>query len=349
MHSVTCGTVARQQRRCELSGRAIGAGQSAMKKLSVHLSDGSTAFGLATSSRSRYEIAEAFASYFPLAEFPHYGVFLSILGSSLKRERRTIVTNIQRPPQSSPGDGVSSFVLKVYKYPFFQRIRTGLQISKAEREFRSLQYLNRIGVGAAQPVGYGVERDSFGFVRSCFIITRFIDDSINLSQWYAELKRQEKLDGKRMAEVFTQLGQVFHRLHQAHFFLFTTKPKNILVPDDLNRAGEIFFIDIPYARTLKWRMLARWAQARDIGVLFGNVTASQSDTADTAIESFYRAYLPDPLGFGSKAVKRYALRQMQAKQNRTLISRWVHDIKRWLAGKSTRIAAFLILTEITYG
>lgn len=304
-----------------------------MKNLPVQLPDGFTAFGLAKSSHSRYEIAEAFAGYFPLAEFPHYGAFLSIPGNSLKRERRTLVTIIQRPPQGSPADGVSSFVLKVYKYPFFPRIRTGLQISKAEREFRSLRYLNGIGVGAAQVVGYGVERDSFGFVRSCFTITRFIRDSINLSQWCTRLKRQEKLDGKRVDELFTQLGQVFHRLHRAHFFLFTTKPKNILVPDDLDRAGEIFLIDIPYARTLKWGLLARWAQARDIGVLFGNITAYIPDIADTAFESFYRAYLPDPLGFGSKAVKHYVLRQMQVNQNRTLISRWVRDIKRWLAGK----------------
>jgi len=318
-----------------------------MKKLPMEMAYASTVS--ATSPHSRYEIAEAFASYFPVAEFPEYGAFLAVLGSSLKREGRTLVTIIQRPPQNSPADGVSSFVLKVYKYPFFPRIRTGLQISKAEREFRSLRYLNGIGVGAAQAVGYGVERDSFGFVRSCFIVTRFIHDSINLSQWYTGLKRQEKLDGKRVDELFTQLGQVFHRLHQAHFFLFTTKPKNILVPDDLDRAGEIFLIDIPYARTLKWRLLARWAQARDIGVLFGNITASLPDIADIAFESFYRAYLPDPLGFGSKAVKRYALRQIQVKQNRTLISKWVRDIKRWLAGKSTRVVAFLILTEITYG
>jgi hypothetical protein len=117
------------------------------------------------------------------------------------------------------------------------------------------------------------------------------------------------------------------------FFLFTAKSKNILVGNYRNRSDEIFVIDIPYARTLKWRLLARWAQARDIGVLFVNVTAPISDTA---IESFYRAYLPDPLGFASNTVRRRALRQMRAKQNRTPISRWVHDIKRRLSGKARR-------------
>jgi hypothetical protein len=247
------------------------------------------------------------------------------------------VTLIQRPRQGSSAEEVSSFVLKVYKYPFFPRLRTGFQISKAEREFDSLRYLNEIGLDAAQAVGYGVERTTLGLVRSCFIITRFIDDSINLSQWYLELERHEKLDGKSVDELFTQLGRIFRRLHQARFFLFTANSKNILIRNYLNRGDEVFLIDLPYARFLKWQLLARWAQARDIGVLFGNVTASLSVTA---IELFYRAYLPDPLGFPSNTVRRHAARQMRAKQNQTLISRWVHDIKRYCSGKARRTSVF---------
>lgn len=302
-----------------------------MKQLATEMSHPSTAFESAMWPQSRYQIADTFASCFPVAEFPHYGAFLNALGKSLKREQRTLVTIIQRPYQGSPVEGVSSFVLKVYKYPFLPRIRTGFQISKAEREFHSLRYLNEMGIGAAQAVGYGVERDLLGFVRSCFVITQLVDDSINLSQWYAELGSQEKLDARRVDQVFTQLGRMFRRLHEARFFLFTAKSKNILLRNDAHRADEIFFIDIPYARTLKWRPLARWAQARDIGVLLGNVTAPLSDRA---IEVFYQAYLPDPLGLPAKTVKRRALRQMRAKQNRTPISRWVNNIKRRLIGKA---------------
>ena len=287
--------------------------------------------------RSRYQIVEAFANYFPAAEFSHYGAFLTARGRSLKRERRTRVTVIHRPLQDSAPDQVDSFVLKVYKYPFLPRIRTGFQISKAEREFESLRYLNEMGIGAAQPVGYGVERTALGFVRSCFIITQFIDDSINLSELYRELERQKHLDVKRVGELFTQLGEVFRRLHQARFFLFTAKSKNILIRNFLKRSDEIFLIDLPYARTLRWRLLARWAQARDLGVLFANVAAPLTDTA---IELFYRAYLPDPLGFSSEAVRYYALRQMRSKKNGTVISRWVHDSKRRWFGKARQSSVF---------
>ena len=112
--------------------------------------------GSTKSTRSRYHIAEAFSDYFPVAEFSHYDAFLTVPGDSLKRERRTLITLIQRPLRCSPAEEVSSFVLKVYKYPFFPRLRTGFQISKAEREFDSLRYLNEIGLDAAQAVGYGV-------------------------------------------------------------------------------------------------------------------------------------------------------------------------------------------------
>lgn len=300
-----------------------------MKPFVTQMSDVST--GRTKWRRRRYQIAEAFADYFPPTEFPDYGAFLTAGGDAMKRERRTRVAIIRRGRRGVPADGISSFVLKVYRYPFIQGIRTGFQISKAQREFDSLRYLNRIGVGAAQAVGYGAERTSLGFVRSCFIITRFVDDSIDLSQWYAEAIHQEEVAGKKIDELFTQLGRMFRRLHQEKFFLFTAKPKNILVRNCRNHAEELVLIDIPYARTLKWRLLARWAQARDIAVLFGNVTGPLSDTAT---ELFYRAYLPDPLGFPSDTVRRRALRQLRARQHQTLISRWTHHLKRRLSGKA---------------
>ena len=283
--------------------------------------------------RSRFQIAAPFSVYFPAAEFPHYGAFLTARGKALKEERRTFITIIQRPAQGSSNENASCFVLKVYKYPFLPRLRTGFQMAKAEREFAALRHLNEIGIGAAPPVGCGVERTALGFVRSCFIITRLLDDTINLAQRCAELKRQEKLDVTRVDEIFAQLGRVFRRLHQARFFLFTTKSKNILIRRSPHRSDEIFLIDVPYARTLKWRVLARWAQTRDLGVLFANVA---EPLTDMAIEAFYRAYLPDPLGFSSNGVRRYARRQMAAKKNRTPVSRWVNNLKRRWSGKARR-------------
>ena len=297
-------------------------------------------------SESRYEILDAFANYFPGGEFPDYSAFLVTIGNTLKREQRTVVTTIQRPRQGSTSDDVSSFVLKVYNYPFWPRIRTGLQISKAEREFRNLRHLNRLGIGAADAVGYGVERDCLGLVRSCFVITRFVDKSMNLSQWSTELELNHRVDVKRTEQIFTELGRIFRCLHQARFFLFTPKSKNILVCEGPDRADQLLLIDVPYARTLNWPWVASWARARDIGVLFGNLRDSLSEIA---IELFYRAYLPDPLGSSAKTVRRRVRRQMRVKQNRTLLSRSVNKLKRRLIGKINQIIAVLVLAEIANG
>jgi hypothetical protein len=188
-----------------------------------------------------------------------------------------------------------------------------------------------LGLGAAQAVAFGVEGTSLGFVRSCFIITRFVDDALNLSQWYAQMKSRETLEVAGGEDVFSKLGQMFRILHEARFFLFTAKAKNILIRRNLPRSHEIIFIDVPYARTLKWWPLARWAQARDLGIVLGSIVPRV--TAE-AIDSFYRAYLPDPLGLSEKTIRRYVLRKMRAKQNLTPLSRWFHGIKRRLKGKN---------------
>ncbi|HEX5605833.1 MAG TPA: lipopolysaccharide kinase InaA family protein [Candidatus Binatia bacterium] len=318
-----------------------------MKRPALTCPHPSNAFVSRISSHSRYDIVGAFANFFPATDFPDYDAFLNALGSCLKREQRTIVTIFHRVCRgSSSEDDVSSFVLKVYKYPFWPRIRTGFQISKAEREFHNLRYLNRLGIGAAQAVAYGVDRDCLGLVRSCFVITRFVDNSMNLSQWSDELRLNKNVEIKRLEQIFTELGQTFRRLHQARFFLFSPKSKNILVRQGSNRADELLLIDVPYARTLKWPVLASWARARDVGVLFANLTESLSEIA---IELFYRAYLPDPLGLPANTVRRHVLRQMRVKQNRTLLSRSVNKIKRRLMGKINQLIGFLILAEIAYG
>lgn len=313
-----------------------------MKKLAARVLNGP--FGSTKVTRSKYHIADNFADYFPGSEFSCYHAFLAALGTSLKRERRTEVTLLRRCLRDSSG-GHASFVLKVYRYPFLPRLRTGFQMSKAEREFRSLRFLNENGVTAAQGVSYGVERDRFGFVRSCFIITRFIDNAINLAQWSKQPSAQKKWDEEQVGKVFGELGECFRRLHKMRFFLFTAKAKNILIRDDSTPGNAICFIDLPYARSVKWRTLARWAQARDIGILFANLNGT---LAHPAIERFYCAYLPDPLENSSEAVQRFAHRQMRAKQNRTVISRWVHNLKRRLAGKAP-LAHSLFFSVALYG
>lgn len=120
---------------------------------------------------------------------------------------------------------------------------------------------------------------------------------------------------------------MFRRLHETRFFLFTTKTKNLLIRGESTRRPEIFFIDVPYARTLWWRPIARWAQGRDLGLFLGNFDPALTDSETTA---FYDGYLPDPLGGSAVTLRGYAERAMRAKQNLTPVSALVHGLKRSL-------------------
>jgi tRNA A-37 threonylcarbamoyl transferase component Bud32 len=225
---------------------------------------------------------------------------------------------------------VRSFVLKIYHYPLLPRIRTGLRISKAEQEFNSLRYLNQQGLPAAEPVAFGVERTQLGFVRSCFVITGFVEGAINLSRWRSECARQQPPNTEQNHFLLKQLGTMFRRLHEARFFLFTAKTKNILIRGESTRSPEIFFIDVPYARTLRWRRIARWAQGRDLGLFLGNFYPALTESETTA---FYEGYLPDPLGGSNVTLRGRAQRAMRSKQNLTPISALVHGLKRNLRRK----------------
>ena len=118
-------------------------------------------------------VCPSYQDYFPADEYSGYDAFLNVDGEAIKTERRTRVVKLRRVVNGQQEASSRSFVLKVYRYPLLPRIRTGLHCSKAEQEFNSLGYLNRLGVPAAEPVAFGAERTRLGFVRSCFIITAF--------------------------------------------------------------------------------------------------------------------------------------------------------------------------------
>ena len=273
-----------------------------------------------------FRIAAEFADYFPAAEFSHYNAFLTAGGDTLKRERRTRITVLKRARGPASGGEPAVFVLKVYRYPFIARIRTALQISKAKREYDGLRHLRELGIDAAQAAGYGVERDVLGLVRSCFIITRWVENSTTLFRWCRAFEHSGAGGGASIEGIFNELGKSFSLMHRARLFLFTPKASNILIGQ-----GHFVMIDVPYARTLRWPWLARWAQSRDVGVLLRDIRGALTDRA---IESFLGGYLPDPLGGSAKTVRRRALRQMRAKRNQTPIARWVRGIKSRRAGKS---------------
>jgi len=278
-----------------------------------------------TTSRGRFCVGEPFASYFPAREFPDYGTFFKIGGKTLKQELRTRVTLVHR----RAGDGAikksCAFIVKSQCYPFWPRIRTGLRISKSENEFKSLLYLKQLGVSAVEPVAFGTERTALGFVRSCFIITRYLEAAIDLVDW--QRARGEQDTTVQRSLILKRLGTIFHRLHGAGFFLFSAKPKNLLLCRGSEIDSDLHILDTPYARTLRWWPLTSWAQKRDLGYCLGSF---QPALTDEELAAFYEGYLPDILGRSAESVQRRVLHAIRVQQNLTPLSRVVHAAKRFI-------------------
>jgi hypothetical protein len=274
--------------------------------------------------RRRILVRTPYASFFASTKYNDYDGFVNAEGEPLKSEPRTSVVLLRQKSNSGAGQP-ARFVLKVYRYPLLPRIRTGFQISKAEREFNSLLFIKQLGVQAAEPVAFGVERTRLGFVRSCFVITAFEEDTVNLSQWKFANGSRNARDNNQERYLLKQIGKMFQRIHRERFFLFTPKTKNLLVRTCPAAAPKVLFVDVPYARTLRYRPFARWAQGRDLGVFLANVSPALTET-QTA--SFYEGYLPDPLGGTAATIRRLVKRAMRSKQNLTPLSALVHQAKR---------------------
>jgi hypothetical protein len=272
----------------------------------------------------RFVVLSQYAPYFPPDEFPSYAAFFQAPGQNIKLERRTRVAIL--PARINLRTGARrTFVLKTYDYPSLPRIRTGLRISKAEQEFNALLHLSKLGIPAVEPVAFGTERTRLGFVRTCFLITVFVDGAVNLTDHSSAVHGAEQTQGPSRASLIEQIALQLRRLHERRFFLFTPKAKNVLIRENAGKSAKTIIVDIPYARSLPWSPLARWGQLRDIGVFLASLSPR---VTDEELAAFYEAYSPNPLGGSDAKLRRQGCKSMLAKQNRTLVTSLTKRVKR---------------------
>jgi hypothetical protein len=270
----------------------------------------------------RVVVRKQFIDFFPSDSFHTYDAFVSLSGENLKSEPRTEVVLLERRPTANrPAE---RFIIKHYYYPFLPRTRTWYHHAKAEHEFRSLLKVAELGLHAAEPAAFGVRRTVTGCVLSCFIVTRYVEDAVTLEQWAEQVGRSRSSDDESSLPVCQALGEAFRRLHVARFFLFTAKPENILI----RRTGESFetiFIDLPYALRIRWGFLSRYAQAFDLAAFLSN--AARLLPLDQ-VDTFYRGYLPDPLGRPPADLFYRLADAIRWRRNETPVSRVVHRFRR---------------------
>lgn len=269
-------------------------------------------------------VREQFTDFFPPSDFDSYTAFLRAPGECIKSEPRTRVFMLKRGRSGAANENPERFICKEYHYPFLPRLRTWLRHSKAEHEFRSLLEVTRQGIKAAEAVAFGTRRTLFGYVRSCFIITRYVENSFTLEEWIKEADRLAMSEAELNWSISGALGRTFRTLHEARFFLFTGKPRNILVRRTAD-IPEIIIINLPYALHISKQPLARWAQAVDLAVFLGNFERASSEEQKA---SFYAAYLPDPLGDFREDLERRVRAAIRWRRTETPVSSLVHSIRR---------------------
>lgn len=153
--------------------------------------------------------------------------------------------------------------LKRECYPsLYEKLRgwhrfTFFGLSKSHSEWKNLLFLEGRGIPVATPLGFG-ERRSF-FLEQGFLLTRHLHDTQNLDQWapaHATARDQKR-------RLIMNLADVLARMHQNRFFYRDLHWRNVLVDGREN----IFLIDCPKGKQIRWRWWMRFCAARDMGTL----------------------------------------------------------------------------------
>lgn len=253
-----------------------------------------------------------------------YEWFVSRSGEIIKDEARTKITLLSQPIANGSQKSLNVF-LKEYYFPPLARIRSSLQTPKAEREYRGLKKCREFGIPAVRPIGFGSSYSFKGLLRSCFIMTVALDDTVDYRSWLERLKECGSFDRKANISIMRRLGEHLRALHKELFFLMRPSPKNILLVGAESSNPDPFFVDLAYARFLPSALAIRFGQRVDFGMLFGPFVRW---SMEEAVDQFLETYLPDPFGHTPAKLRQFILYAAKIRENRTPLAFALHKANR---------------------
>jgi len=220
-----------------------------------------------------------------------YDYLVEKQGRSIKNEKRTQIRLWNTLKED--------FFFKHYLYPGLSRIRTLGIMPKAKREYLTFSYLEHQNIPCIKAAGWGVRWDRMGGVKSCFIITAKAKDTIDLRFWLVKTSTEAHFE-ESVALIMKKLGYYFRQMHSNKFFLLRPNTRNILIHElDLCKP-RILFLDQPYARFLSGP-IANWGQLKDLSTVLGGFFSYMDESA---IDFFFKTYLPDPLSKYSEDLRK---------------------------------------------
>lgn len=148
---------------------------------------------------------------------------------------------------------------KIYRYAR-PSSRFLCRASKARREVQSYQAFDSLGIRCPQWIACGEDRDRLGRLRSAFVITEAVPDSMMLHEYAAGRPTRQA----RVA-VIEQLADAVRTAHDASFFHNDLHWRNILVSGDDN--PQVWWIDCPRGRFVRVSPFKRHYRIKDLACL----------------------------------------------------------------------------------
>jgi tRNA A-37 threonylcarbamoyl transferase component Bud32 len=151
-----------------------------------------------------------------------------------------------------PDEDGDLFYFKVYRYYRPRRMFTfTYRKSRTRTEFESLSHLRQAGIPAVEPVAYGSHRVA-RVIRSCFLITRGVEDSIDLARYLpAFFSRPRTPEWQRIKnQAIRDLAGMVRRMHASGFYDHDLYFRNILTRDVEDGRLRFWFLDHPKGRVI---------------------------------------------------------------------------------------------------
>jgi tRNA A-37 threonylcarbamoyl transferase component Bud32 len=164
----------------------------------------------------------------------------------------------------APEAGGALFFLKVYRYRRIKRIVTSLwRRSHALVEDAALRHLRDVGLPAVEPVVAGSHRRGL-VLESAYVLTRGVEGAVGLDAFLEGFFAGPRTPtwAVRRRRLLDDLADLVRRMHEAHFFHYDLKFRNILVRE--SEAGDLtwFLIDFPKGRLISPRRTRAQRAAR---------------------------------------------------------------------------------------
>jgi hypothetical protein len=159
------------------------------------------------------------------------------------------------------------YFLKVYAYSGLWRLRTLFIASRAVREYRNLLRLRELGFNVPPPVAAGQAR-TLGLVGESFVMTRAIENPVPMWTFvYDATKAPFPFPGRDdRLRLIGEFARTLRRAHDEKFFIHTLRSKNVLLTKE-GGCYAVHVIDVPFAGILRWKLLPRAGQVRDLASL----------------------------------------------------------------------------------